>query len=126
MTILEQIQQRQPYKFESLKLAIQRVKNRAPLTDQAYYRSYHSARPVSEDFTLEEIYTIIRSGNLESARELSRYFYRTNGEYRNNIDFLASLPLYDTVVIPVSTMEKGSEAQILKAFDNACKFIENC
>ena len=110
--------------FTKLNLVIQRARTRLPIREDSYYRGYHSARAVAQDFTLEEIYSIIRSGDLEAARELSRYFYRTNGEYRNNIDFLAALPLYDTVVIPVSTMEKGSKAQILKAFDNACNFIE--
>ena len=61
------------------------------------------------DFTLEEIQEIIRSGDIIALRELSRYFYRTNSEYRNNIDFLAHLPLYDTVVIPVYQEGKGSK-----------------
>ena len=57
-------------------------------------------------------------------RELSRYYYRTNSNYRNNIDFLAHLPLYDTVVIPVYEEGKGSATQILKAFNKACEFVE--
>ena len=76
------------------------------------------------DFTLEEIQEIIRSGNIVALRELSRYFYRTNGEYRNNVDFLAHLPLYDTVIIPNFEEGKGSKAQITKAFYNACDFID--
>lgn len=67
---------------------------------------------------------IIRSGDLASLRELSRYYYRVNGNYRNNIDFLAHLPLYDSVVVPVFQEGKGSEAQILKAFYSACDFID--
>jgi len=53
------------------------------------------------DFTLEEIEEIIRSGSLDLLRELSRYYYRTNSHYRNNIDALASLPLYEYVVSPI-------------------------
>ena len=79
--------------------------------------------PVSEDFTLDEIYHIIREGDLESLRQLSRYYYRTNSEYRNNIDFLAHLPLYDTMVIPVFQEGKGSKTQIMKAFYAACDFV---
>ena len=91
------------------------------------YRSwgYHRGNEVREEFTLDEINQIIRSGDLESARALSEYFYRTNSTYRNNIDFLAALPLYDTVVIPISEHSAGSKTQIIKAFDNACTFIEN-
>lgn len=79
----------------------------------------------SHDFTLDEIYDIIRGGDLRAIRELSRYYYRTNSRYRANIDYLASLPLYDTVVVPVfETSGKGSKTQIIKAFYNACNFIE--
>lgn len=79
---------------------------------------------VRRDFTLEEIEEIIRAGEISAIRELSRYYYRTNARYRNNIDFLASLPLYDTVVTPVYETGKGSKAQIIKAFYNACEFVE--
>ena len=85
---------------------------------------WQTNEPVHSDFTLEEIKEIIRSGNIVALRELSRYFYRTNSEYRNNIDFLARLPLYDTVVIPVFEEGKGSKTQIIKAFYNACHFID--
>lgn len=67
---------------------------------------------------------IIRSGDLASLRELSRYYYRINGNYRNNIDFLAHLPLYDNVIIPIFQEGKGSQAQILKAFYAACEFVD--
>ena len=80
----------------------------------------------TRDFTLEEIEEIIREGEISSIRELSRYYYRTNARYRNIIDFLASLPLYDTVVTPVYEVGgKGSKTQITKAFYNACTFVEN-
>ena len=78
----------------------------------------------SRDFTLEEIEEIIRSGELSAIRELSRYYYRTNGRYRNNINFLANLFLYDTLVTPIYEVGKGSKAQITKAFYNACSFVE--
>lgn len=67
---------------------------------------------------------IIRSGDLESLRALSRYYYRVNSSYRNNIDFLAHLPLYDTVVVPLFQEGKGSKTQIIKAFYNACDFVD--
>lgn len=118
--------ERSKYDFTKLKKEIDRLV-RAPIYGNSYYtisRNYRPDNKVAEDFTIEEIEAIIRSGDLEKARQLSRFFYRTNSEYRNNIDFLASLPLYETVVVPISTMEKGSKAQILKAFDSACNFIE--
>lgn len=114
--------------FENFKLKVTRSSKRplTPLSAGAYYRwGTRSDHAVADDFTLDEILNIIRSGDIELARALSRYFYRTNSLYRNNIDFLAALPLYDTVVIPVSENEKGSKTQIIKSFDNACAFVEN-
>ena len=114
---------RAKYDFSKFKLQINRM-NRAPLSERAYTRwGYRLGKSVSNDFTIEEIQQIIRSGDLATLRQLSQYFYRTNGEYRNNIDFLAALPLYDTVVIPLFS-GKGSKAQIIKAFENACEFID--
>lgn len=85
----------------------------------------HRINSVShKDFTVEEIEEIIRSGEISAIRELSRYYYRTNGRYRNNINFLASLFQYDTLVTPIYESGKGSKAQITKAFYNACAFVE--
>ena len=114
---------RPKYDFSNFKLQIKRL----PIKDRAYSRwGYRTNDPVRhEDFSLEEIERIICEGDLESLRELSRYYYRTNGEYRNNIDFLAHLFLYDTMVIPVFEEGKGSKTQILKAFYNACRFVDN-
>ena len=61
------------------------------------------------DFTVEEIEEIIRSGEISAIRELSRYYYRTNGRYRNNIDFLAKLFLYETLITPIYESGKGSK-----------------
>lgn len=76
------------------------------------------------DFSLVEIEDIISSGDITAIRELSRYYYRTNARYRNNVDFLAALPLYDTIVTPIYDLGKGSKAQIIKAFYSACSFVE--
>lgn len=99
---------------------------RAPISMRTYNSRYgwQINEPVRRDFDLEEIQEIIRSGDIITLRELSRYFYRTNSEYRNNVDFLAHLPLYDTVVIPNFEEGKGSKTQIIKAFYNACNFID--
>lgn len=106
MIILEE--EKRKYNFKDFKL---KVSPRTPINSRSYYRwSYRNSDPVSDDFTLDEIYKIIREGDLEELRALSRYYYRTNSVYRNNIDFLAHLPLYDTMVIPVFQEGKGSKA----------------
>lgn len=110
------------YNFQDFKLKIQRT----PINSRAYQSrwGYRMNESVKTDFTLEEILQIIRDGDLESVRQLSRYFYRTNSNYHNNVDFLAHLPLYDTVIVPIFEEGKGSEAQILKNFYAACRYID--
>jgi len=103
--------------------------NRVPLDSRPQSSRWGGNRSngvSSRDFTLQEIYDIIRGGDLRAIRELSRYYYRINSRYRANIDYLASLPLYETMVTPVfETSGKGSKTQIIKAFYNACNFIES-
>lgn len=98
---------------------------RAPITEQYYRRRgwYDPYNKKHDGFTIDEIKAIIHSGDLLMQRVLSRYFYRTNSNYRNNVDFLARLYLYETIVIPVME-DKGSKAQIMKAFYNSCDFVE--
>ena len=101
--------------------------NRVPVDSRPQNNRWgnRSANGVSDhDFTIEEIESIIRSGDLNAIRELSRYYYRTNSQYRNNIDLLACLPLYETMVTPIFEAGKGSKTQIIKAFYNACDFVE--
>ena len=113
---------RKKYNFSDFKLQVNRT--RAPLNERSYYRGYRQQEPLGFELSLEKIQEILRSGDLEALRLLSNYFYRVNSDYRNNIDFLANLPLYDTVVIPVFEEGKGSKNKILKSFYDACTFVE--
>lgn len=115
------------YNFNQFRTNLRTIqRKRTPLNETSYYRwGYRATAPVAADFTLDEILEIIRSGDIDSLRELSRYYYRTNSNYRNNIDFLAHLPLYTNAVIPIYEENKGSDTQIVKAFYNACTFTEN-
>ena len=121
-------EQRKPYEFHSMFSKQQFKVNRVPIDSRPQGTRWGGNRTNSvkyRDFDLIEIQSIIRSGDLQSIRELSRYYYRTNGRYRANIDLLASLPLYDTMVTPIfDTSGKGSKTQIIKAFYNACNFVE--
>ena len=100
---------------------------KVPIDGRDYGRYGGQARtnPVGQhEFSVEEIEQIIRSGDLDSLRNLSLYYYRTNSEYRENIDFLATLPFYDTLVTPIFEEGKGSKTQIIKSFYNACSFVD--
>ena len=114
----------QKYDFASMFKKPQFKIDRVPLDTRIMRRwGVTNTNRVSRDFTLEEIHEIIRSGDINALRELSRLYYRINSNYRNKIDYLVSLPYYDTVVTPIFE-GKGSQTQITKAFYNACSFVE--
>ena len=70
------------YNFEDYRVRVKRKKLpvRIPITSRSYnrYGNNYNEPVAANDFTLEEIYEIIRSGDVEACRDLSRYFYRTN------------------------------------------------
>ena len=87
-------------------------------------RYYSSNNAVRGNFTKDEIEEIIRSGDLDAIRQLSRYYYRTNNVYRNNIDFLASLPLFDTMITPIYQEGDVKKSFAIKSFYDACRFVD--
>ena len=123
----EEKKKRAPYDFASMYKKTGYQINYVPLDSRertSRWGGYRSNSVLNRDFTVEEIEAIIRSGEISAIRELSRYFYRVNGRYRNNINFLSDLFLYDTLVTPIYESGKGSKTQIIKAFYNACNFVE--
>lgn len=89
------------------------------------WSSYRS-NAVGEGFSLEEIKAIIRRGDQSELRRLSKYYYRTNGHYRNNINFLASLPRYDTVVSPIYDLKKKKDKEkIISLFYKVNSYIDD-
>ena len=101
-------------------------KKRTPTSTRIDSRwSYRTVEPVKSDFSLEEIIDIILSGDQEQARNLSKYYYRMNGIYRNNVDLLATLSRYETVVTPIFNVNKKNvEEKIINTFYKACNFVE--
>lgn len=100
-------------------------KSRA-LIDGPIGRFGHRANRVNSYFSLEEINDLIRSGDPVKLRELSRYSYRTNGIYRNNINFLSTLYKYDGVITPVYDVNKKiAKDKVINTFYKACTFIDD-
>ena len=109
---------------EQFKVKMRNANKRAatsPLSYQSYGR--RMINTVRDDFSYEEILDIIRSGDNETLRELSRFYYRTNGLYRNNVELLATLLKYDTLVVPV--YNKGKKiSKLAETFYKACNFVD--
>lgn len=122
------IEKRKPYNFEAMFKNAQYRIDYVPIDSRermSRWGGYRSNSVRMQDFEIERIKEIIRSGEISAIRELSRYYYRTNGRYRNNIDFLAKLFLYETLVTPIYETGHGSKTQIIKAFYSACEFVES-
>ena len=77
-----------------------RESSHTPLSSRSYNQWSTMSNPVSSSLDMDEILAIMREGDLDSLRSLSRYYYRTNSLYRNNIDFLANLSLHSKPACP--------------------------
>lgn len=102
-------------------------RKRTPTSDGAYSRwGYRLSNAVRNNFTLEEINELIRSGDPSSLIDLSRFYYRTNGIYRNNINLLSTLPKYDTVITPIFDLDKKKDQKkIIASFYKASAFVDD-
>lgn len=100
---------------------------RSPVSERSYQRYGVNGYPVRSSFDLDYIIKIIEEGDPDTMRELSKYYYRISGIYRNAIDLRANLYLYDTMVTPIYDINKikmNSKERIIKAFNKACSFID--
>ena len=70
--------QRPHYNFKDFMFQIRRkdIKRIVPARETAYYNTWwHNDKQIlQDDFTLDEIESIIRSGDLQAYRELSMYY----------------------------------------------------
>ena len=109
------------------KVQINNTRKRTPTTEGAYSRwGFRLSNAVRGNFTIEEINELIRSGDPASLIDLSRFYYRTSGIYRNNINLLSTLPKYDTVITPIFDLEKKKDQKkIISSFYRASSFIDD-
>ena len=107
------------------KLRVQRTNT--PTSNDSYLRlGFRRNNPVRQAFSIQEIVDIIQNGDPQSLRELSRFYYRTNGIYRNNVDLLAALLKYDTITTPIFDINKKvDQAKLIENFYKACQFVDD-
>jgi hypothetical protein len=109
--------------FNEFKLKIKRT----PTQENSYQR--RGSRFLSSvgrvDYSIEQIYEIIKNGDPVELRELSRYYFRTSGLYKNAILYLSNLLLMYSVVTPIfDTNKKVSKNAVLSAFYKSCDFVD--
>lgn len=105
--------------------------SRAPIGANLHWASGRYGNPEIRSvfggrLELKEIYEIMEEGNIAALRELSAYYYRISGIYRNAILFLANLPMYQTLVTPIFDMVKKIPQDVtLKRFYESLLFVDN-
>lgn len=60
----------------------------------------------------------------DSLRELSKHFFKVSGTYARAAYYLAHLPTYDSMVVPVVLKDSVSEERILSEFVNTLDFLD--
>lgn len=93
--------------------------------DTAYQRDPRVNSSVRKEFSIEEIKDAIANGNPSELRTLSKHYYRYSGVYSRMVEYLATLLLYETILVPkydISHLPK--KQQVLKTYNSACAFID--
>ena len=81
--------------FSKLKDKLRVHRSHAPTSIDSFRgRSFRTYNPVRQEFSLQEIKDIIQNGDHQALRELSRYYFRTSGLYKNAILYLSNLNLF--------------------------------
>lgn len=109
--------------FSDFKLKIQR---RTPNNERSYQRTYGRIRNNVQQYTDEEIIrSAIAEGDPATLREISRYYARTSGIYKNTLLMLANLLMYDTVVSPIFDVNKNiNKEKTISTFYKALDFVD--
>ena len=103
--------------FSNFKLKVQRT----PTNERSYQRYAGRMRNSVQQYTDEElIKKIIDEGDPATLREVSRYYARVSGIYKNTLLLLSNLLFYDTVVSPVFDPNKklNKEPKLMKLSTN--------
>ena len=109
--------------FSNFKLKVQRT----PTNERSYQRYAGRMRNSVQQYTDEElIKKIIDEGDPATLREVSRYYARISGIYKNTLLLLSNLLFYDTVVSPVfDPNKKLNKEKTITTFNRAVKFVDD-
>ena len=72
-----------------------------------------------------EILRALGEKDIEKLRDISNYFYRTNGIYSSVCHYFAFLYRYDWYVVPEVLDDKSKNEKILKEFNDLLNFFDN-
>jgi hypothetical protein len=67
----------------------------------------------------------LAENDLEVLRQVSNYFYKTNGIYQKACNYFAFLYRYDWYVVPEILDENSKEDKVLKDFSKILNYLDN-
>lgn len=77
----------------------------------------------------ERLIEIIEGNDIDSKRELSKYFAKTNGIYDRSVRYLAGLYRFDSMIYPNLDLDEevneATKTKILKRFNQVLEFFDN-
>lgn len=71
------------------------------------------------------IYRALGQQDIPTQREISNYFYRTNGIYRRVCNYFATMYRYDWYIVPEVYDEKSKSEKIKKEFFKILNYLDN-
>ena len=83
-----------------------------------------SYKKLNPNMTKENVQRAIVTGNIESMRDISEFFYRISGIYSRLCNHLADLYRYDWVITPYYTAGKVAPTKIIDGFNATSYYVE--
>ncbi len=76
-------------------------------------------------FTKEDVVRAMNDFDVRALREISKYFYKTSGIYKNLCLYMAHLYKYDWFVTPICYDNTIKDTKIVEGWYKSCVYLEN-
>ena len=67
----------------------------------------------------------LANNDIETQREISKYFYRTSGIYERTCNYFATMSRYDWYIVPEIYDDKPDEKKIVGDFHRLLNYLDN-
>ena len=108
-----------PMDFNSIKVGNKRLANDVTADVDAILAQVQSKRPVKKKDVLEAL----RKGDLKKMRQISEFFFKTNGIYSRLCRYMAYLYKYDWIVTPIRVDSKVQDKKVIEGWMKALMLL---
>lgn len=108
--------------FNSIKVGNKRLANDVTADVDAILAQVQSKRPVKKKDVLEAL----RKGDLKKMRQISEFFFKTNGIYSRLCRYMAYLYKYDWIVTPIRVDSKVQDKKVIEGWMKSLMLLDNC